>query len=702
MLSKILITLAFAAFCNAAAAQDFYVSPSGSDKFNGLSPKANFWTNTGPFKTLTRAQQAIRNLKAAGKFTEAINVYIGKGTYQLRAPLEFNNLDSGLPGQEILWIGEKGTSIISGGIPLKNCQAYDPAIPDQKLSCPLDATAVAAIVGEPNTRISGNGPVFQLFVNENWMQPARWPDYSWAHIRTPLDKNTTFTSFETLPKFTGDLSNVQVHSYANNDWFDQYNGVSSIDIPNNKITLSSNTTYQMVGGRRFYLQNFQEALNIPGEWFYDKTQNRVSFIPPFDTVPNTIVISALTNLVKMDSASHIGFKNLTFSHSVGTALTITKSDTILLDNLEIDNVGGRAINAPRNTNVTLSNSNIHDIGQGGIFIWGGDRPTLKSSGNLIYNNHFHAYDNLIFNTSSAIETGGVASTVTHNLIEKAHGNAIILSGNDHVIEKNEITSVCMESGDCAAIYSGRDWTFRGNIIRYNYLHNFSGYEMDTTYTNIAKNIIRYRYTGSRGIYLDDAVSGFNIYGNILVENGVMSIQVGGGRDNRIENNFIKTKDRAIWVDARFNGFKWDALRNSLKTMPITSALWLSRYPELGVPMAHDTWPEGNTVQRNVVISTGYLGYSLRYVVPAKGNNIGKNVAWHASSDIRLDYTILDTGATKPGSLWSEWAGLGIETNSVNANPCVSISGTVISLTCSNSPLTAIGFNSLPTDMGLVK
>lgn len=702
MLSKILITLVLATFCTAAAAQDFYVSPSGSDRFNGLSPRSNLWTNTGPFRTLARAQQAIRSLKAAGRFNKAITVHVGRGTYQITKALELNELDSGSPGKEILWIGEKGASIISGGIPLRNCQPFDPAIPDQKLSCPLDAQTVAAIAREPNSRILGNAPVFQLSVNENWMQPARWPDYSWANIRTPLDKHTSFTTFQTLPKFTGDLSNVQVHSYVNNDWFDQYNGVSSIDLANNKITLSSNTTYQLVGGRRFYLQNFAEALTIPGEWFYDKAQNRVLFIPPSDTVPNSIVISALTNLVKIDSASHISFKNLTFSHSVGTALNIAKSDTILLDNLEIDNVGGKAINAPRNTNLTLSNSDIHDIGQGGIFIFGGDRPTLKASGNLIYNNHFYRYDNLIFNHSPAVETGGVASTVTHNLIQNAHGNAIVLTGNDHLIEKNEITSICMESADCGAIYSGRDWTFRGNTIRYNYLHDFSGYEMDTTFTNIAKNIIRYRYTGARGIYLDDAVSGFNVYGNILVETGVMSIQVGGGRDNRIENNFIKTRGRAIWVDARFNSFNWNTLRNSLKTMPISSSLWLSRYPELGKPMTHDSWPEGNTIQRNVFISTGWMGYSLRYVVPTKGNNIGKNVIWHASSDIRLDYTILDTGATKAGSLWSEWAGRGVETNSVNANPCVSISGTVITLTCSNSPVTAVGFNSLPTDMGLVK
>jgi hypothetical protein len=703
MLSKIFITLAFAAFCTAASAQDFYVSPTGSDKFNGLSPKANFWTNTGPFKTLARAQQAIRSLKSAGKFNQAITVHVGKGTYPISTPLEFNNLDSGLPGQEILWQGEKGVTIISGGIALKNCQAYDATNPSKILSCPLDSATVTKIKNEANNRILGNNPEIGFFVNEQWMQPARWPNFGWAHIREPLDKFTQFSVYQKMPQFTGNLSNAQAHIYANNDFFDQYVGVSNIDLTNNKITLLDKTTYPLVAARRFYLQNIEAALDAEGEWFYDKANNRILFIPPYNVIPLNIVIFGIINLIIINESSHINFSNLILRHSSGHGVKIQKADTILLDNLEINNIVGKAIHGRESTNITISNNHIHHTGQGGVLIHGGDRPTLKASGNIIDNNHIHNFDAILFNHSPAIDTSGVASTISHNLIENANGNAIDISGNDHLIEKNEITQICQQSADCGGIYSGRDWTYRGNVIRYNYLHDFYGYEMDFTFTDISKNNIVYRYKGARGIYLDDAVSGMTVFGNILVNTGTMSIQIGGGRDHRIENNVIKTTGRGIWMDQRFPGFNWDNMRNTLKTMPINSALWLAKYPELGVPMEHDTWPEGNSIQRNVIISTGYLGYSLRYVAPLKGNAIGNNLVWHASSGIRLDYTILDNGYSVGGALWNDWLNQGIEKNSLNVNPCLNISGSRISITCANSPIYSVGFQTnLPSDIGLVK
>ena len=112
------------------------------------------------------------------------------------------------------------------------------------------------------------------------------------------------------------------------------------------------------------------------------------------------------------------------------------------------------------------------------------------------------------------------------------------------MECNEIHNVCTETSDAGAIYMGQDWTMRGNIIRYNYLHdiNLGGGATDTA--------------GVTGIYLDDFFSGTIVYGNILdnVDRGVL---VGGGRDNTIQNNiFFGCTNMAIDVDQR--GLSWDA------------------------------------------------------------------------------------------------------------------------------------------------
>ena len=73
-----------------AQATDFYVNPLGSDEWSGGLNAANTTQTDGPFKTLERAKQAIRRLKKAGGYTEAITVTIADGTYTLSHPLHFS------------------------------------------------------------------------------------------------------------------------------------------------------------------------------------------------------------------------------------------------------------------------------------------------------------------------------------------------------------------------------------------------------------------------------------------------------------------------------------------------------------------------------------------------------------------------------------------------------------------------------------
>ena len=61
----------------------------------------------------------------------------------------------------------------------------------------------------------------------------------------------------------------------------------------------------------------------------------------------------------------------------------------------------------------------------------------------------------------------------------------------------------------------------GNVVRYNCIYNVGSENHRPD-----------------GIYLDDAVSGQKIYGNLLINIPSNSIHVGGGRDNVITNNII--------------------------------------------------------------------------------------------------------------------------------------------------------------------
>ncbi len=89
--------------------------------------------------------------------------------------------------------------------------------------------------------------------------------------------------------------------------------------------------------------------------------------------------------------------------------------------------------------------------------------------------------------------------------------AITYKGNNHIIEYNSIHDVCLLSDDAGAIHSGRSWVWYGNIIRYNCIYNVGSGEHKPD-----------------GIYLDDALSGQHIYGNLLINIPRNSIHIGGG------------------------------------------------------------------------------------------------------------------------------------------------------------------------------
>ena len=153
--------------------------------------------------------------------------------------------------------------------------------------------------------------------------------------------------------------------------------------------------------------------------------------------------------------------------------------------------------------------------------------------------------------------------------------AITYKGNNHIIEYNNIHDVCLLSDDAGAIYSGRSWVWYGNIIRYNCIYNVGSGDHKPD-----------------GIYLDDALSGQQIYGNLLVNIPRNSIHIGGGRDNTVSNNIIvNSGENAIYFDERARdgalnngwfthayidgGDMWDALYDS----PWQSEKWQEAFPE---------------------------------------------------------------------------------------------------------------------------
>ena len=188
---------------------------------------------------------------------------------------------------------------------------------------------------------------------------------------------------------------------------------------------------------------------------------------------------------------------------------------------------------------------------------------------------------------AGVSLGGVGLRVTNNCIHDAPHMAIVFSGNDHLIERNEIYNVCYESNDAGAIYTGRDWTMRGTVIKHNYLHHIAGFEEK----------------GCNGVYLDDMACGIEIYGNVFYR-VTRAAFIGGGRDCTVENNIFVECDRSLHIDNR--AMNWAAyhvdttMTDRLNEMPYRNELWSKRYPRLVHILENDpAAPKGNVIARNI-------------------------------------------------------------------------------------------------------
>jgi len=326
------------------------------------------------------------------------------------------------------------------------------------------------------------------------------------------------------------------------------------------------------------------------------------------------------------------------------------------------------------TNNAAAGNDIYHVGRRGIMLRGGDRKTLSPARNRATNNHIHHISRLLHTYAPGIQVTGCGNLVQHNLIHDGPHMVLGLAGNDHVIEYNEVHHAMIISSHGGAFYCGRDFTARGNVIRYNKFHDINGYGIDRVDSRrgvfVYSSPVRH-LPGAFGVHLDDQISGFHIHGNIFYRLAHGVIRLGGGRDTVIENNIFVDAGWSVHVDNRGLGWQRRATRGGtlmkrLKAIDYTSPPWNERYPELA-DILEDRFcePVDNVVRRNIFVQKGTLYNFSR--VPSDRFTCDHNLAWRRGEEL------LVTGRTyepSRGGLisFSEWQKLGFDKASVIADP----------------------------------
>jgi hypothetical protein len=587
-------------------AADYYVAPNGSDANPGTSAK--------PFATLERARDAARKLKAQSSKLK-IEVVLRGGTYELARPFELTAQDSGSATVPVVYRARKGETVrISGGKtvtgwkPVTDANVLnrlDPAARGNVVQADLRALGVTDFGMMGGGFALGGGPGLELFFNDQPMTLARYPNDGFIKItnvlgQTLVDVRGTKGCKEGVFAYDGDRparwvgeKNAWVLGYWFWDWAEGRQRVETIDAERKVLTLAKpHHGYGYRKGQWFYGYNLLCEIDQPGEWFLDRAAGTLYFWPPSAIEKSRATVSVLSNLVTMTSASHVTLRGLTFEAARNDAIIMKGCTNSLIAGCTIRNVGSWAVGVSDGQNTGVVGCDIYAAGDGGISISGGNMKTLTPAGLFAENNHVHHWSRWNRMYRPAIMITGVGNRAAHNLLENSPHTAIGFGGNDHVIEFNEIHSVCHESNDAGAIYAGRNWTMRGTVIRHNYLHHINGFEG----------------RGCVGVYLDDMYCGTAIVSNLFYK-VTRAAFIGGGHDNTIANNIFVDCKPAVHVDARGMGWahampeglvKEGREKGTLNGIRFAEPPYSTRYPRLIDILDNDpASPTGSLVARNV-------------------------------------------------------------------------------------------------------
>lgn len=587
-----------ALFTPSASAARLHVAPRGDD--------ANPGTEAKPFATLERARDEIRRLRTEGEVPAAgFVVEIHGGVYELSRPFELSEEDGGTEDAPVVYRSRPGETVrIVGG---RVVTGWRPAAAPKVLE-QLDERArehvwradLKAMGVDDLGEVAASGKRLELFFNDQRMTVARWPNEGFVRIEdvngpTEVDVRGTKGRVEGIFTYEGDRprrwtaeKDPWVHGYWFWDWSDQRQPIESIDLDKHRISVKP--PYHNYGYRKgqwFYAFNLLSELDQPGEWQLDRETGVLYFWPPGSIDEGRAVVSVVPTLVRARGASHVSLRGLGLEACRDNAVEISGGRGVRVEACRIRNIGRNAI-VMNGEGHAVVGCDLFNLGAGGIVMRGGDRETLKPGGLLAENNHIHHYGQWERMYQPGVQLDGVGNRVAHNLIDNAPHMAIQFGGNDHLIEFNEIHSVCHESNDAGAIYAGRNWTMRGTRIRHNYLHDIQGFQGKA----------------SVGVYLDDQFSGTEIFGNLFhrVRRAAM---IGGGRDCSIENNIFVDCVPSTHVDSRGLGwaaFGFDRMEQSLKAVPYQDPLWSERYPKLVSILDDDPMaPKGNRIARNISV-----------------------------------------------------------------------------------------------------
>jgi len=541
-----------------------------------------------------------------------VRVTFSAGDYRVRRTIDFGTNDGNVimraaPGARVRLIG--GERLLSADFTEVTDAELLAKLPPERTACVYRADVSRLLpdkLAEDGDIVRGTPAPPHLYVNGKLQRTAQWPNEGWTTFSKSFSKDDEPGVFVYEDPRAGrwDFSHgVTMNGYWKHDWDNETRRAVAWEMrgTNRVIRLAKKGIYGTGGDtwglneRRFRVVDQLSELDAPGEWHLDREKKMLYVVPPegkFSVNDEIFLAVESVPLVRV-RVSNVAFENIAFAYSGGDGVD-AKGDGIAFLGCTFAALGGTALRLNGNANCA-KNCDMTEIGCSGIELSGGDRKTLTRANSTVEDCRISRFGRFQRCYAGACNMTGCGLAVCGNMFRAAPHMAMRYETNECLIESNEICYVCLETNDAGAIYTGRDWTTAGNVLRGNFIHHLG-------------NPASANGTGVMGIYFDDCDCGDEVVGNVFwkVPRGIM---VGGGREHPIRNNVFRECALGYSIDNRGMTWKhWNTKGGGWHLEGMAEALrykedpWKGRYPWLSNIMNEEPQePKNVPVEENVFI-----------------------------------------------------------------------------------------------------
>ena len=533
---------------------DLVISPEGNDENPG--------TENAPLKTLEEAKNRLNKLPS----DVAVTVWFRGGEYRFEESLIFGSDDKSnvtyrsFPEEDVTFTGGRAIDTWENTV----------------------INGVHALVSDVD--IEKDGYFKSLFKGERRLPLSKYPKEGAFSVKSVDEKDIiakvdvweNYGAFYADKNDVGNFSNLSdVYISVQHYWYDEMLPISSVDLSSGRVELKKPSSLTLRVNDNFIFENVREKLSLPGEWYLDRAEEKLYYIPEDgDTAENTVLYTGATEkLIEISDIDGISFQGIKFTKTdwsmadgtwTGTpqtengaehplqknieykpnfpqaaydqpaAIEVKDSKNISFINCEFTNLSNSAVLMGANvTDSSIESCEFENIGANAVQIKGNYSIPATTKNIRVYDCRISRYGR-IFN-------GAIGVALIH--------------ASDCEIAHNEI-----HDGWYTGISVGWMWGYAENPtnainVSNNLIYNIGngwlsdmggiytlGIQPDTVISgNIIYNVGCYGGAsgyGGWGIYLDEGSSGILVENNLAYDCSSQCFHQHYGKDNMIRNNIF--------------------------------------------------------------------------------------------------------------------------------------------------------------------